>query len=409
MITQPDWPQRHLDVQRLRAAGVTAFPFRSVVLKVHSRCNLACDYCYVYEMADQGWRRQPLTMSSPVVTAAVGRIAEHARVHDLDSVQVSLHGGEPLLAGAPFIEDLAGRLRRALPARTRADLVVQTNATRLDRVMLDVLARHDIRVGVSLDGGQEATDRHRRYPGGRGSYESVARACELLRSSEYQRIYGGLLCTVSLENDPVATYDSLAALDPPLIDFRLPHGTWTDPPPARPPDGSTPYADWLLAVFRRWTQAPPAARPSVRIFDAIITLILGGSTHTAPVGLAPSAVIVIDTDGAIKQDDALYAAYDGAADTGLSVLTDELDAALDHPTTVATQIGLLALSDQCRACPVLDVCAGGYYPHRYRAGDGFRNPSVYCRDLLALITAIREHVRTEVSRLFPEGRQDPAG
>lgn len=400
MIRHPDWPHRQLDVGHLRAAGVEAVPFRSVVLKVHSRCNLACDYCYIYEMADQGWRRQPLTMSPAVVTAAVHRIAEHARAHDLDSMQVILHGGEPLLAGAAFIEDLARRVRRALPARTRANLVVQTNATRLDRPLLDVLARHDIRVGVSLDGDQTATDRHRRYPSGLGSYEEVARACELLRSADYRHIYGGLLCTVNLENDPVTTYEALEALGPPLIDFRLPYGTWTAPPPSRPPDASTPYADWLLHAFRRWTQAPKP-RPSVRVFDAIITLLFGEPTHVATVGLAPSAVVVIDTDGAIKQDDALYAAYDGAADTGLSVLADELDVALDHPTTVATQAGLLALSDQCQACRVRDVCGGGYYPHLYRAGDGFRNPSVYCPDLLALITAIGDHVAAEVRRLLP--------
>lgn len=400
MIAHPDWPHRQLDVGLLRAAGIEAVPFRSFVLKVHSRCNLACDYCYMYEKADQGWRRQPLTMSPAVVAAAVHRIAGHVRDHDLDSIQVTLHGGEPLLAGAAFIEDLARRVRRELPARTRADLIVQTNATRLDRPMLDMLARCDIRVGVSLDGDRTATDRHRRYPSGQGSYESVARACELLRSADYRHIYGGLLCTVGLENDPVSTYEALAALGPPQIDFLLPHGTWTAPPPSRPPDESTPYADWLLHAFRRWTLAPKP-RPSVRVFNAIITLLFGESTHAATIGLAPSAVVVIDTDGAIKQVDALYAAYDGAADTGLSVLTDDLDTALDHPTTVATQIGLLALSDQCRACRVRDVCGGGYYPHRYRAGDGFRNPSVYCPDLLALITAIRDHVEAEVRRLVP--------
>jgi len=358
-------------------------------------------------MADQGWRRQPVTMSPVVVEAAVRRIAEHARAHDLDSVQVVLHGGEPLLAGAAFIEDLAQRVRRALPARTRADLVVQTNATRLDRALLDVLARSGIKVGVSLDGDQAATDRHRRYPSGRGSYASVARACELLRSADYRHIYGGLLCTVSLENDPVATYEALAALGPPQIDFLLPHGTWTSPPPSRPPDASTPYADWLLDAFRSWTQAPKP-RPSVRVFEAIIALLFGGSTHAATVGLVPSAVVVIDTNGEIKQVDALYAAYDGAADTGLSILADDLDAALDHPTTVATQIGLLALSDRCQACRVRDVCGGGYYPHRYRAGDGFRNPSVYCPDLLALITAIQDHVAAEVRRLLPERQEGAA-
>jgi uncharacterized protein len=185
-----------------------------------------------------------------------------------------------------------------------------------------------------------------------------------------------------------------------MIDFLLPHGTWTTPPPSREPDESAPYADWLLRVFQRWASSPKP-RPSVRVFETIIALALGEPASAGGIGLAPATTLVIDTDGAIKQVDALYAAYDGAADTGLSVLTDPLDAALDHPTTVATQIGRLALSDQCLACRVRDICGGGYYPHRYRAGAGFRNPSVYCPDLLALITAITRHTEAEVSRLLP--------
>jgi uncharacterized protein len=395
----PDWPHRQLDVRQARAAGLKPVPFSQIVLKIFSRCNLACDYCYVYEKADQGWRRQPLVMSPEVVTRSAARIAEHARAHDLESIQVVLHGGEPLLAGAAFIEDLARQVRRALPAGTRPDLVVQTNGTRLSRPMLDVLVRNGIRVGVSLDGDQAATDRHRRYRNGRGSHTAVTRGLDLLRSPAYRDVYGGLLCTVSLENDPVETYEALADLDPPLIDFLLPDGTWSDPPPARPPDASTPYADWLLRVFRRWA-ASPSPRPSVRVFDTIIALLLGESRRLGGVGLAPALTLVIDTDGAIKQVDGLYCAYDGAADTGLSVWTDSLDAALDHPTTVATQIGLLALSDQCQACSVRDICGGGYYPHRYRAGEGFRNPSVYCRDLLAIITEIRQYVTAQIGRLL---------
>jgi uncharacterized protein len=394
----PPWPHRLLDVPALRAAGVMPTAFRQFVLKVHSRCNLACDYCYVYELADQGWRRQPPVMSPAIVELSIARIAEHVRTHGLSGVEVVLHGGEPLLAGAALIDDLARQIRRALPADARAALTVQTNGTRLDRAMLDVLARHGIRVGVSIDGDQAANDRHRRGPNGKGCYDSVMRAIDLLRSPQYRELYGGLLCTISLENDPVATFEALASLQPPAIDLLLPHGTWSTPPPSRPPDASAPYADWLLRVFDRWTAAA-RPRPSVRLFEAIIALVLGGATTAGAVGLAPAATVVIDTDGAIKQVDALYAAYDGAADTGLHITEHSLDAALDHPTTVASQIGRLALSPSCEACRVRDVCGGGYYPHRYRAGEGFRNPSVYCPDLLALITAIREYVATEVRRL----------
>jgi uncharacterized protein len=394
----PPWPHRLLDIPALRAAGYQSHPFRVYVVKVHSRCNLACDYCYVYEMADQGWRQQPFAMSQPTAEQCVARIAEHARSHRIQAVKVALHGGEPLLAEASFIEEFARMLRRALPSWTRADLVVQTNGTRLDRPMLDVLLRNRIRVGVSLDGGRMATDRHRRYPSGRGSFETVTRALALLQSETYRSIYAGLLCTVSLENDPVDTYEALLAYAPPMIDFLLPHGTWSAPPPSRPPDSSAPYADWLLRVFRRWAEAD---RPetSIRLFESIIAMCLGSTSTTESVGLAPAETIVIDTDGSIKQIDALYSVYDGAADTGLNVAEHPLDAVLDHPTTVARQIGVRALSSKCQACVVRDICGGGYYPHRYRAGEGFRNPSVYCSDLLRLITAIRGYVSGEVARL----------
>jgi uncharacterized protein len=75
------------------------------------------------------------------------------------------------------------------------------------------------------------------------------------------------------------------------------------------------------------------------------------------------------------------------------------DDALDHPTTMARQIGVDALSPQCQACPVVEVCGGGLYPHRFRAGAGFRHPSVYCPDLLQLITHVRDRIMADLSRL----------
>ena len=71
----------------------------------------------------------------------------------------------------------------------------------------------------------------------------MIRAVDLLRTDRYRPLYAGLLCTIDVRNDPVATYDALAALDPPAIDFLLPHATWDTPPPgagaghARTPTG----------------------------------------------------------------------------------------------------------------------------------------------------------------------------
>ena len=78
-------------------------PLDQFVLKVHSRCDLACDHCYVYESADQSWRGRPIGMPDEAISRTAGRIAEHAAQHGLSTVQVVLHGGEPLLAGPVYV------------------------------------------------------------------------------------------------------------------------------------------------------------------------------------------------------------------------------------------------------------------------------------------------------------------
>ena len=384
------WPLRELDVTAVREAGTRAVPFRQFIVKVHSRCNLSCSYCYVYEMADQGWRQLPRRMSDAIAARAVERVAEHAQRHRLDRVEVILHGGEPLLAGAPWLARVVEAFRERVPAQV--NVVMQTNGTLLTEPVLDTLSKLGVSVGVSLDGDAEATARHRRYPNGRSSFSAVADGLSLLQSPRYRDCYGGLLCTVDTSNDPVATYEALLEFAPPAIDLLLPHGNWSSPPPG------SGHAQWLIAVFDRWYSAP-RQETQIRLFRELIQLILGRPGGVEGLGLLPGTLAVIDTDGSIKQLDSLSSAYDGAADTGLHVLTSSFDEALDHPTTVARQLGAAALSDQCRSCEVMAVCGGGLYAHRYRQGAGFRNPSVYCAALRTLIDHVRDRLVADLSSL----------
>jgi uncharacterized protein len=384
------WPLLDLDVAAIRAAGHEPVPFRQFILKVHSRCNLSCSYCYVYEMADQSWRQMPKRMSRGVAQKAVERIAEHAEGHGLESIDIILHGGEPLLAGAPWLADLAEALFAKVPAHV--NLLLQTNGTMLERPMLETLKRLHVQVGVSLDGDAEAMGRHRRYANGHNSFGAVADGLYLLESPEFRECYSGILCTIDVDNDPVATYEALLKFSPPAIDFLLPHANWSSAPPG------TGYADWLITVFERWYSAPQQ-ETRIRLFSELVQLVLGQPGAVEGLGLLPSTVVVVDTDGAIKQLDSLSSAYPGAADTGLDVNSGSFDDALEHPTTIARQIGVDALSEQCRACPVMEICGGGLYPHRYRRGAGFRHPSVYCADLLRLITHVRDRIIADVRDL----------
>ena len=382
-----EWPFT-LDLASLIADGWHPSPFREFIVKIASRCDLSCDYCYVYEMADQSWRQQPRRMSADIADLTAERIAEHVHAHGLRRATLILHGGEPLLAGSKLISHLTTATRKALEPDVSLAVRMQTNGIGLTDEYLRLFDELDIQVGVSLDGGPQQHDTHRTYASGRGSYAAVAAGIHRLRQPGFRRLFGGLLCTIDLSNDPIETYEGLIAFAPPIIDFLLPHGSWDDPPPGRTPGASdTPYADWLIRVFDHWYHEP---QTEVRLFRDTMLMLLTGQASGEVMGLAPAQMVVIETDGSIEQVDSLKSAYQGAAHTGLHVTRSPLDAALLHPGIVARQIGIHALAPDCRACPVHQVCGGGMYVHRYRSGRGFANPSVYCPDLMHFI----EHVES---------------
>ncbi|MFJ9709212.1 FxsB family cyclophane-forming radical SAM/SPASM peptide maturase [Streptomyces sp. NPDC101234] len=356
--------------------SATGHPFRQFIVKVHGRCNLACTYCYLYEGPDSTWRTRPATAPPAVLDRTADRIAEHARTHGLTTVSLVLHGGEPLLAGVGTLAGFTEAVRLRVPEDCTVRATVQTNATLLTQDRVSALAGHGIQIGISLDGGRARHNARRVDHAGRPSWPAAARGVRLV-ADRFPESYAGLLTVVDPMLDPVETYESLLELGPPVIDLLLPHGNWSVPPPHK---SGVRYGDWLCAVFDRWWSAG-RRETRVRLFEECLALLLGLPAATESLGLAPFDALVVETDGSIEQVDSLKSAYEGAARTGLDVFRHAFDEALRHPGVAARQAGAAALADECRSCPLLSVCGGGHYAHRYRAGHGFRNPSVYCADL----------------------------
>lgn len=388
-----EWPREDFVRDAFADPSWQPAPFTQFVVKVHGRCNLSCDYCYVYEMADQSWRDKPATMPEGTLRQAARRIREHAAAHGLGVVDVLFHGGEALMAGPAYLERAAAIMNAEISGTCLVRLRVQTNGILLTESVLRVLLAADIQVSVSIDGDAGAHDRHRRYANGKGSHAAVLRGLSRLRQPAYAGLFGSVLCTVDIANDPLATYKALLDTQAPGMDFLLPHGTWVEPPPGH--GSGTPYADWLIAVFDQWYGAADQ-ETRIRMFENILDLVLGGVSRFEGIGLSPVQFLVIDTDGSIEQVDHLKAAFEDAPATGLNIRDHAFDAALRHPGIVARQRGLAALCATCLSCPVHQVCGGGLYTHRYRPGSGFLNPSVYCADLRRLIEHIRDRVYADL-------------
>ena len=152
-------------------------------LKVVSRCNLDCSYCYVYHKADTTWRQRPKFMPDAIFSAALERIVQHCRESGQDMARLTFHGGEPLLAGVKRFSWWCDEIRSRLAFVGRVELSVQTNGTKITRPWIRLFQDHRLDVGVSVDGAPETHDVFRVNRRGMGSSAAVAGGLEQLSSA----------------------------------------------------------------------------------------------------------------------------------------------------------------------------------------------------------------------------------
>jgi uncharacterized protein len=101
LVTLASMPAQPGRRPALLGSGWNPAPFREFIVKIHARCDLSCDYCYMFEMADQSWRSQPRAMSEEIAELAAMRMGEHARSHGLTRIALILHARRAVDAADP--------------------------------------------------------------------------------------------------------------------------------------------------------------------------------------------------------------------------------------------------------------------------------------------------------------------
>ena len=131
-------------------------------------CPARCSYCF-------GPHEGPLA-TPQTVDAAVDLFDRVADETGQDKVQITLHGGEPLMAGPELLghalEQMRARLGRHL------DLGIQSNLWLLSESLCELLGEHKVSLGTSVDGPEAITDRQR----GLGYFARTMAGVDLARS-----------------------------------------------------------------------------------------------------------------------------------------------------------------------------------------------------------------------------------
>lgn len=327
-------------------------------------------------------------MTEEVFTKLATRIEEYCDANPGHRMEMVFHGGEPMLIDPKQVDRFARIISERLQGRVSVGM--QSNATLVTDEWIEVLKRHNVQVGVSIDGPPEYHDLVRIDHAGRGSYDQTVKG--LLRLQE-AGVLSGVLTVINPGHSGLGIYKHLRSLSMRKLNFLLPDATHDSKQVFYGGFGPTPIADYLIPIFDEWFAADDPD-VQVRIFEEIIKSMLGGFTHSEVIGNHPENYLVIDTDGSIQANDALKVCEEGISESGLNVSQHGFnDLHLGLPLVHRLVSEGVPLSSKCQACPERDVCGGGGVPHRYAKANGFDNPSIWCEDLLKLITHIRSQVQ----------------
>jgi uncharacterized protein len=357
-------------------------PITSFLVKVASRCNLNCDYCYVFNHADQSWKSMPPLMSEKDRKIVAERIGSYTKNHKIPHSLVAFHGGEPLLMKASKIVETAQWIREAVSEDTIMDFSLQTNGVLLTDDILKQFSDANIGVSLSLDGPKLATDLHRVTHKGKSSYEGVMSGYQKLIN--YPNIFMGVIAVIDPRVKPRELLSFFNELNPPKVDFLLPDANYKAPPFLRDKDPDI-YLNWILEAFDLWLDEYPNLK--IRLFDTLLQTVIGSQSGTDFFGFGNVTMLTIETDGAFHDLDVLKITTEGYSSLGLNIRDHTIDEAANS-SNIERHNQLLSLegvSAKCKACPVFQICGAGSVPHRYNE-NGFDNPTVYCREMFGLIT-----------------------
>ena len=371
----------------------TTTPINEFIIKVASRCNLDCDYCYEYHSGDETWRDMPKLMSQTTVEYLAYRVAEHCREHSLKEVFITFHGGEPTLAGPKRLERYIEAFLKEAGVDFSIVFTMQTNATLVTDELCDLIKRRKIQVSVSIDGAKQHNDLHRLDHRGRSSHARVAEGIARLKASVGEQLTG-ILAVVDITTDPLEVFDGLAEYGIPAVEFLLPHHNW-DKPPGRPHLDPCEYGRWYFEIFKAWVEGRHG-HLHIRFFTHILSQLMGRKGLYEAMTLEPVSLVTVNTAGGYEAVDCLKSTGSGAQHLGLGVMESPVSALLRHPAVEIRQKGVGQLAPKCLSCKHRSACAGGYYPHRFSEVNGFDNPSVYCSDLYWLLDEITTHVKSLV-------------
>lgn len=358
-----------------------------IIKPVGDACNLACDYCYYRSEASE----DVVVMDKAVLSKF---ILDYQTLPQSRAVFI-WHGGEPLLAGIKFFEEVVRLQKMHQTDDQKIVNRIQTNAALVDESWAKFFKDNQFHVGVSLDGPLAIHDSHRRYPSGGGSFADVIRTVRLLES--IGSTFGTLV---------VLTQDSLGheegifqfLVESGICHFDLRPCALVNRTSGEAADCSiTPkeFADSTAKIFDLWWELDDP-QIHIRLFENVLQGFLGGEPGLCEFAGTCTAYFTLDIDGSVYPCDKFAGLSAFKFGNILELpLTEILDG--EGYRNFTTQVEASRL--ECTECEWFSVCGGGCAYYRFMQRGNLTDHNYFC----GFRRRFLQHVKERINQL--QGRR----
>jgi uncharacterized protein len=351
-----------------------------LILQATPFCNINCDYCYLPD------RSNPKKMSGTVIDRSIDLVLKSGLVKD--NLCIVWHAGEPLSVPIAFYEDAFARIKARAP-HVNVTHSIQTNGTIIDQRWCNLFKRHNVNIGVSIDGPAFIHDRHRKDRKGRGTHAAVMRGIAALKEN-----------SIPFHTISVVTADSLDHADE-IFEFFLNLGAIQIGFNIEELEGtnssstiSSASGDKVEAFFRRiyTLQQKATEYLPIREFDraySAIANVTGNESTSGNQQTTPFGILSIDWNGNISSFSPELLGSASAAYNNFifgNVQTDSLETLLQNPLFLRISTEIHAGVENCATqCEYFSFCGGGAPANKFYENGAFSSAeTMYCRHTIQL-------------------------
>lgn len=346
-------------------------PIHLLIKPASSGCNLACKYCFYYDVSDNRQVKSYGKMKIEDLEILVKKVMTYAT----GSCTFAFQGGEPTLVGLDFYKALISYEKKYMKPGLQVANAIQTNGTLIDEEWAKFFGENKFLVGLSLDGTKAIHDEFRLYKGGQGTFNRITETTKLF--DKYKVEYNILtVVTKQVAENIKEIYDFYLDNNFRYMQF-IPCLEEIHEEKGQKDFSLTPrvYEAFLMNLFDKWYETLKKGEfIYIRYFENLLQLMLGYYPEACGMMGTCTNQYVLEADGGVYPCD-FYVMDEYKIG---NLITDDFKAIEENRRAIKFIEQSKNKDSGCLKCKWYNLCHGGCRRDRDKFEDGKMGRNYFC-------------------------------